>query len=479
MKETQNRPSLLSVPGTQTSEEYILHFLDTIDEGIYVIDRQWRCIYLNKQAAELVERPCEVMLGQNVWELFPEAVDLLFYQRAHEAVNKQQATRVEAFYPPLNKWFECHFYPFQDGVTVVLRDTSDLRKAQAELQKRMQEFLTLAENIPDIVTRLDRNFRYLYVNPAIEKITGIPASTFLGKSYREVGLSEDRCTFFDTYLAQVFKTGEPITVTYSFIEWDGERHYLSSLVPEANAQGEIVSALVITHDVTASKELEQRKDNFISMASHELRTPITILKGMAQILKRRLTKRGIMDLVVSLAKMEGQIDRLTRLVNELLDVSKIQADRLDYKEEPVDIDALVKETIEMLQPTALQHKLILTGTAHAMVKGDKERLEQVLTNLITNAIKFSPQAEKVDISVAASHDAVRIEIRDYGTGIAKAYQEKIFDRFFRIEDEKTKGVAGLGMGLYITSEIVKRHNGKITVESEEGKGSTFSISLPR
>lgn len=603
----QIRYDQLSAPmsGIQNPDGHILNFFDAIQEGIYIIDREWRYIYLNKQAADLIEQPREEVLGKNVWELFPEAVDLPFYQKAQYAVREQQPTHFEAFYPPLNKWFESTIYPSEEGITVVSHDITNLRKtredivnsearfrrivdsnmigiifwdtegniseaneaflemlgytredlragaikwaelnpneygeddqrtlknlrqtgmiadaserefihrngsripvlirgtfldasqqegvsfvlditrqkqAQTRLQQQMQEFLTLAENIPDIVTRLDHDFHYLYVNPAIEKITGIPALQFHGKSYREVGLPEDRCTFFDQYLAQVFKTGEPVTVTYSFIERDGERHYLSSLVPEVNAEGEIASVLVITRDVTASKELEMRKDHFISMASHELKTPITALKWMTQLLKRRMAKQGIPEPLEFLTKMEVQIDRLTRLVNELLDVSKIQAGRLDYIEEQVDIDALIKETIETLQPANPQHTLVLVGTSHATVRGDKDHLEQVLTNLITNAVKYSPQAAKVDISVATSCDAVQINVRDYGAGIPKAYQEKIFDRFYRVLDDKNRGVVGLGMGLYIASEIVKRHNGKITVASEEGKGATFSILLPR
>jgi len=605
MKQIRNDQLLSSMSGIQNPDGHILHFFDAIQEGIYVIDKEWRYVYLNKFAAELIEQPREEVLGKNVWELFPEAVDLPFYQKSQYAIHEQQPVHFEAFYPPLNKWFESTIYPSKDGITVVSHDISALKKtqeaiarnemrlkrlidsnmigiifwdtegnireandaflemlgytqedlhagavkwaelnpneydeadqrtlenlrqtgmiaeaserefihrngsripvlirgtfldasqregvsfvlditrqkqAQAELQKQMQEFLTLAENIPDIVARLDRDFRYLYVNPAIEKVTGIPASAFPGKSYREVGLPEDQCILFDTHLKQVFTTGEPVTVTYSFNEREGERHYLSNLVPEQNTQGEIASVLVITRDVTVSKELELRKDNFISMASHELKTPITTLKGMTQLLKKRMIKQGIQEPIELLARMEVQIDRLTRLINELLDVSKIQAGQLDYREEPVDIDALVKETIETLQPAHPQHTLTLMGTSHATVRGDKDHLEQVLINLITNAIKYSPEADKVDISVAASSDAVQIDVRDYGAGIPKAAQEKIFDRFYRVQDEKNRGVLGLGMGLHIASEIVKRHKGKLTVASEEGKGSTFSVLLPR
>ena len=176
--------------------------------------------------------------------------------------------------------------------------------------------------------------------------------------------------------------------------------------------------------------------------------------------------------------MDAQISRLVRLVDELLDASKIQAGRLDYEEEPVDLDALVHETVEMLQASSPKHILRVSGATHAVILGDKDRLGQVFTNLITNAVKYSPQANSVDIILSTSEKAALISVRDYGVGIASTHQKHIFDRFYRVHDSSNKTFKGLGMGLYISHDIVKRHGGDLTVESEEGKGSTFTVSLP-
>jgi signal transduction histidine kinase len=151
---------------------------------------------------------------------------------------------------------------------------------------------------------------------------------------------------------------------------------------------------------------------------------------------------------------------------------------LDYEEEPVDLAALLQETVEILQPTCPTHTLIVRETTHAMIRGDKDRLGQVLTNLMSNAIKYSPQANQVDLSITTSNKIVTLRVRDYGVGIPKAHQKYIFDRFYRGRDSHGKAFPGLGLGLYIAHEIVKRHGGEITVESEEGKGSTFVVSLP-
>jgi signal transduction histidine kinase len=138
----------------------------------------------------------------------------------------------------------------------------------------------------------------------------------------------------------------------------------------------------------------------------------------------------------------------------------------------------VHETVEMLQASSPKHILRVSGATHAVIPGDKDRLGQVLTNLITNAVKYSPQANSVDIKLSSTIQAALISIRDYGVGIASAHQKHIFDRFYRVYDSSNKTFKGLGLGLYIAHDIVKRHGGDLTVESTKGKGSTFTISLP-
>jgi signal transduction histidine kinase len=184
------------------------------------------------------------------------------------------------------------------------------------------------------------------------------------------------------------------------------------------------------------------------------------------------------ELAPLLTGMVDQIDRLTRLVNELLDASKIQAGRLDSAEEPVDFPVLVRATIAFLQASSPTHTLTVKGIPHAWITGDKDRLGQVVTNLITNAIKYSPQANHVDLSITTSERMVTLHVQDQGIGISKFQQKHIFERFYRAHDPADKRFPGLGMGLYISRAIVKQHGGEMSVESEEGKGSTFIVSLP-
>ncbi|HEX4208047.1 MAG TPA: HAMP domain-containing sensor histidine kinase, partial [Ktedonobacteraceae bacterium] len=207
----------------------------------------------------------------------------------------------------------------------------------------------------------------------------------------------------------------------------------------------------------------------------------TSLQLQMQLLAKQLAKQGISDAAPALSRMQGQSKQLEYLIGELLDVSKIQAGRLEYAQEPVDLDALLQEVADTLQQIHPSHTLVVRGAVQAgqtSLMGDPDRLRQVFTNLISNAIKYSPGAQMVEMDLDTSEDAVTVRVRDHGLGIPREQREKIFERFYRATGPRQRGIPGLGMGLYIVAEIVKHHGGTITVDSEVGKGSTFTVTLP-
>ena len=228
----------------------------------------------------------------------------------------------------------------------------------------------------------------------------------------------------------------------------------------------------------ALRESEARKDEFISMASHELKTPLTSLKGFTNLLQRRLAKEGDKQVLHFLARMEEQLDKLTKLVSDLLDVTKMQAGKLEFREEHFFLNELVRESLENLQGTTETHHLQLEEVTDVRVLGDKDRLGQVLINLLTNAIKYSPEADTIIVRVSTDgHNAI-VTVQDFGIGIAETHHEKIFERFYQVNDGTEKTFPGLGIGLYISRQIVKRHHGRLWVESAKGAGATFYVSLP-
>lgn len=276
---------------------------------------------------------------------------------------------------------------------------------------------------------------------------------------------------------QEFATKKLITpYEKEYVCKDGSR--LPVVIGSATVQANPLQEISFVLDNSARKELEQRKDDFISIASHELRNPLIALKMQLAMLQMQLTEQGIPASVPALAGMEAQIDKVSWVVNELLDVSKIQAGRLEYVQEPVDLDALLREVVEIMQQTHPSHTIVVRGAVQTTLIGDRDRLGQVFTNLLSNAIKYSPDAQSVEVDLSASEDAVTIRVLDHGLGIPCEQRDKIFERFYRSRVPGQRVIPGLGMGLYIVSKIVEGHGGTITVDSEVGKGSTFTVTLP-
>jgi PAS domain S-box-containing protein len=248
----------------------------------------------------------------------------------------------------------------------------------------------------------------------------------------------------------------------------------SSVIKDKN--GKSIGMRGVTMDISDRTELEKRKDEFISIASHELKTPIATIKGFTQILSQYFSRDE--KTRYYLTKLNSQVDRLTGLVNDLLDVSRIQSGKLILQKENFYIDELIKDTVEDIQTADKSHKLFIEGDKKIIVSADKFRISQVLINLISNAIKYSPKSDKVLIKLTTKNNSVLIYIRDFGIGISKKNIKNIFEPFFQAENTIRRSHAGLGLGLHISKEIIERHQGIIKVQSQKKKGSVFSFSLP-
>jgi len=228
----------------------------------------------------------------------------------------------------------------------------------------------------------------------------------------------------------------------------------------------------------ATRDLLRKKDEFISIASHELRTPITSLKAALQMIERITSKTEEMKPAHSFVqKGIKQVDKLIELIKDLIEVTKIQTGKLELKKTRFILDELITECCEDLQVQSDKHKLIIEGEKVIAVYADRNRLEQVIINLISNAVKYSPGGENVLIKVVNGVNEVKVSITDFGIGIPKDKIPFLFDRFFRVDDTSQK-YSGLGLGLYISAEIVRRHGGDIGIESVPGEGSTFWFTIP-
>ncbi len=481
MSETisQRSQSISSRPETgQELSPAVVRILERITDGFIALDNQWRFTYINSHAIPLfLGKRREEMLGKSIWELFPHRIGGNVYRQYHAARETGQAIHFE-------EWFgaelctEQHVYPSEDGLSIYMRDITARKRAEETLRANEERLRLLMTHMPACVSMLDCDLRYLHVSQRWLEDFRLRAQDVIGKTLYEVfpnSPAHRREAFARALQGEHCKNEEDLLVYQ-----DGSTDWMRwEAIPWHEGRGEVKGIIVFHEIITERKELEKRKDEFISLASHELKTPVATLKGFTQLLLRRLKKQGNTQSLEPLDKMTAQLDKLTSLINDLLDISRIQAGKLAFREEEFDLAALVRETVENLQQTTPSHQLLFRESTPAVIYGDRDRIGQVLINLLTNAVKYSPLAREVLISLACEQGHALVSVQDFGIGIPPDQLSQIFERFYQVSSgTRNKDLTGLGIGLYISKEIVRRHQGRLWVESCVGQGSVFHFTLP-
>jgi two-component system, OmpR family, phosphate regulon sensor histidine kinase PhoR len=372
-------------------------------------------------------------------------------------------------------------YFFLSWIIGWLKQTIDtLIEQEADQRKRLEAII---QQLPVGVLITDSNGRLIQRNKKLDEILGVkmPIGFKFGKdTLKKEKIDGQIIRPNQSPIAQVLKSGKQIIAKQFFFERrDGKKLSLQvSSTPIHNKYRKIIAAASIVTDITQQKELDRQKDDFISMASHELKTPITSLKMFVDLQARKLQGVTAKEVKYFNDRIRDQANRLKELTNDLLDISRIQTGKLHFKIEEFNLAQLVYDTVEGLAGTTKNHKIILKSENNVSIHGDRYRIYQVLINLITNAIKYSPSGKKIVIEVKKVKRTVVVSVQDFGIGIRKEQQEKIFERLYQVTDPAEKTFPGLGLGLFISKEIIKRHNGTIWVKSIIGKGSTFYFSFP-
>jgi PAS domain S-box-containing protein len=365
-----------------------------------------------------------------------------------------------------------------DGILVHAVDVTEQVKAREEIKEREARFRALAENIPNLAWMANPDGWIYWYNSRWYEYTGTTHEQMEGWGWQSVQDPQVLSAVLERWKHSL-RSGEPFEMVFPLKGADAVfRPFLTRVMPIRDTKGNIVQWFGTNTDITEQKKLEQQKDEFIGIASHELKTPVTSIKAYTQLLERRFRNAGDVRSSELLARMDTQLDKLTALIGELLDVTRVENGKLLFHKTSFDFNELISEIVEEIQRTATRHVLIKELASTVTLNGDRDRIGQVLTNLLTNAIKYSPQGDTVIVRTACKDGTIITSIQDFGIGIPKEKQHQVFERFFRLEGETQITYPGLGLGLYISAEFVKRHNGSIWVESEAGKGTTFSFSLP-
>jgi two-component system sensor histidine kinase VicK len=369
-----------------------------------------------------------------------------------------------------------------NGVLIVLEDITEMVKERREAT-RVQEMFNLAIEAGELGA--------FYYNPQSNQFTG---NETLKKWF---GLGKDE--FLDLQLATDViadedreRVGEAIAyaldpasggnydIEYTIIH----PHTLAPRMVKAkgkaqfDAHGHALNLNGMLLDITERKQDEQRKNDFISMVSHELKTPITSLKGYLQLMDKRAQKSADAFTVNALDKSLKQVIKMTSIINGFLNMSRLESGKIHIDKALFDMAGLVKEAEEESLSSITSHRVVFAPVEYTPVIADRDKIGQVITNLINNAVKYSPQNSTINIACVTVNDMAMLSVQDQGIGIAQDHTDHLFDRFYRVESKDTKSIAGFGIGLYICKEIIDRHKGTIAVKSEVGKGSTFYFTLP-
>lgn len=351
-------------------------------------------------------------------------------------------------------------------------------RASNRVRKTAERFHALVENSADSIAVADASSKLLYVSPSVEKALG-----YKPKEFRKIDswtlIHPDEVEEVKKFYTLVLQSpGKAKTILHRYLHKNGKWVWVESTITNLLHNPSVKGIVSNFKNVTERVVLEKQKEDFVGIATHELKTPVTSIKAYAQLLLSRFKKDGNESSAALVAKMDTQLNKLIALIGDLLDITKIEGGRLQLHEELYDFNELVKEVVEELQRTTDKHTLILKLENVPKIFGDKERIGQVITNLISNAIKYSPKVCDIIIRSQQKNNEITLSVEDCGVGISKDHQARVFERFYRVSGPEGESFPGLGLGLYISHEIIKRQGGRIWVESEKGKGSTFCFSLP-
>lgn len=351
---------------------------------------------------------------------------------------------------------------------------------EGAMEKQMKDglFQFFLEQARSIITVIADDGTILYQSPSMEKILGYDPKKRVGGNFVTSKLvhPKDIEKKHEAFSYVLTHPNSDFTTQLRLRHKDGSWRWAETVFNNQLENPEIAGIVIITHDITEMKRLERQKDDFVNFASHELKTPLTSIKAFTQLLQRKLRTKENLTI---LQRMSIQEERLVRLINDFLDVNKIQTGDLALRKSFFDLDTLLLKIIDSFRYMNISYEIVKIGKAEKQIFADEDRIEQVISNLLTNAMKYSPDVNKVVITVSQDDFGTLVSVRDFGVGIYKKDQEKIFDRFYRTERAEEARVSGFGLGLYIVREIIKGHGGTIWVESEKGKGSTFLFQLPQ
>ncbi|MDX2228197.1 MAG: PAS domain S-box protein [Leptolyngbyaceae cyanobacterium bins.349] len=509
------------------SHRRLANTLESITDAFIAVDEDWRFTFVNPQAGRLLRRTPAELLGKNMWEEFPEGVGSVFDQAYRRAIAEQVTVQIEAFYPPLAAWLELRIYPTSGGLVVYFQDVTARKATEAEREQLLQQeqaaraqVESLAQQLAAEQNRLEQILQQMPVGVGIVEAPSGKVLFFNDKAEHIFGhsvLASETVTDYSQYggihpdgrpfqpedypVARSLLRGEIIHgEEIRYRRGDGTETIIAvNAAPIMAASGQPIAVVGTFEDIALRKQIEAQrdqlltvaeaartaaetanrsKDEFVSMVAHELRSPLNAILGWAKLLQTRPFNAATVQ--QALEAIVRNTQRQVQLIEDLLDVSRMARGTLRLEFAWVNLEDVVQEALETIRPTAATKGLQLETQLHPipLIQGDAGRLQQVVLNLLTNAIKFTSAGGQIQVLLDQHESQLRIQVQDTGKGISPDFLPYIFERFQQDQQNPT-AKQGLGLGLAIVKYIVEQHGGTVTATSPgAGLGATLTVLLP-
>jgi len=495
-------------------------FIEQMNEGAALLNADRSIQYCNSRFAEWVGMPLEKVIGKDFTQLvatddFTHCIELLNDARYKNTKGELSLKGQRVVEMPVSVSLTMLKTKEAPSLSLILTDLTAQKKAQRllkhqntlleeaqaetkrlnayleqkvaertkELYANQQRLALMLETMAEGVGITDANGQMTYANPMAQRILGLKQNAILERTYddpqwQNLRLDGSPLPSHEHPMAVMLTTGQPVYDCEIAVQPpDKERFYISiNAAPVKDDDGNIVAGIGTFMDVTNRRKAIQQKDEFISVASHELRTPITSLKASLQLLQRMKDNPNLKMLPLLIEQSNKSLNKVSVLINDLLNATKLTEGQLLLNKSAFKIGDLVQNCCHHIRVEGV-YQLMSTGDDNLYVYADSGKIDQVLDNFVNNAVKYAPHSKEIQINFERIDNMVKISVTDFGMGIPPEKVPYLFERYYRV-DTGGHQYSGLGLGLYICSEIIKKHDGQVGATSELGKGSTFWFTLP-
>jgi PAS domain S-box-containing protein len=478
--------------------------LASMNDGYLAISGDWIYTDLNDRAAAMVGKTRAEMLNRRMWDVFPEARDGPWLQRFRQVKESGQSMQTYEYYPAMDRWFAASINPFEDGVSVFFRDMTDFRRNEKALQQRenlLRQGAQLARFgtwVWDVTAD-----RCLFVSEEMAALFGLTPEEYM-QDRGTAGLMRSRMhpddhAVFDATVD--VKPGDTYSIEFRIAHKSGEwRHIREIGRAYVEEDGTHVHCIGVSHDITDIKHTEfelrhlaeeasqlarlaeeasRAKSDFLASMSHELRTPLNAIIGFSEMLlalEDTLDRDKVKDYHLSIRE-SGR--HLLDLINDILDLAKVEAGRVELGVEEVDLAAVVAECVKYLDHTARQHSVaIVADIAHRRIRSDRRLVKQILLNLAANAVKFNRPGGSVTIATRRAGDTLELEVTDTGIGMSEGDLKRVLKPFVQLESAYRRSREGSGLGLSLVDRFARLLGGRLELRSAPGAGTTATVFLP-